>query len=86
MLPNWNFFSKIERNISFPGACFQNGKYLLLKLKIYSCSKKIDFSFGSTLPPWKSCGPELKMLYFRKLPPVWKFSISKALFYESIVK
>ena len=34
------FFSKIERNILFSGACSLNEKYVLLKLKLCYCSKK----------------------------------------------
>ena len=38
--PEMKFFSEIERNISFLGACSLNEKYALLKLKLCSCSKK----------------------------------------------
>ena len=43
MLPNlqslllkWKFFSEIERNILFSGACSENEKYALLKLDMCS--------------------------------------------------
>ena len=61
LLPKLNFFPEIERNISFSGACSQNEKYALLKLKFSSCFEKNGFYFGSMLPKWKSCAPDLKI-------------------------
>ena len=59
--PEMKFFSEIERNISFLGACSLNEKYALLKLKLCSCSRNIDFKFGSMLLKLKSFAPELKI-------------------------
>ena len=64
--PEMKFFSEIERNISFLGACSLNEKYALLKLKLCSCSKKNDSSFKSMFPKLKSRAPELKIFVLFK--------------------
>ena len=64
--PEMKFFSEIERNISFLGACSLNEKYALLKLKLCSCSKKNDSSFRSMFPKLKSRAPELKIFVLFK--------------------